>query len=465
MPASFAPLPPVPLSPVEDLVCRVDQRVNGSGRVAVVLTVEGDVDVARLRAAFAHVQHRHPKLRARITPRDGGRHQFEFPVACGPVPVSLVIAPHDRLPWRDTARRLLDDGFPPDGPLATAALLRATDRARAVLVLAVHHAVADGLSAIAIVDDLLAAYARLEADPAAAAPESRPAICVPQAPAAPDWRARLRLIGAFVRLWREEKRVRWTPLPEAAAVEPYSQWDHWVFTREDTLVLVRRCRQEKVSLSAVVIAAACRALLEELGRPEILLKCKFPIDFRETLSTPARPLTAQDLGCFVSFIQQFYRVSQDDTFWSLARRAHDDLQTGTRDGWPAFVYNSASAVRSVKPPRRTRRGTMLATNYGVLNIRDAYGGLRPAACTLVFKNDQVGPSLILEALVLGQRLNLGLAGFDLEPAFWERLRQRVKHHLDLAARPSRPQGATATSAPTNAQTDASPQRTSVAPQE
>jgi hypothetical protein len=79
------------------------------------------------------------------------------------------------------------------------------------------------------------------------------------------------------------------------------------------------------------------------------------------------------------------------------------------------------------------RVTLLATNYGVVDVSEAYGSLRLRACMLTFKHDVSGPSLIMEAMVVGQRLNIGLAGDSLAPAFWERLQIAIRRHLDAAA--------------------------------
>jgi hypothetical protein len=87
-------------------------------------------------------------------------------------------------------------------------------------------------------------------------------------------------------------------------------------------------------------------------------------------------------------------------------------------------------------PKMTRstnqRETLLATHYGVLNMRETYGSLRPQRCTLMFKNEITGPSLVMEALVLSQRLNIGFAADDLDPAFWEQLQIAVRRQLDAA---------------------------------
>jgi hypothetical protein len=78
--------------------------------------------------------------------------------------------------------------------------------------------------------------------------------------------------------------------------------------------------------------------------------------------------------------------------------------------------------------------TLLANNYGVLNAKDAYGSLRPRECTLTFRNHAHGPSLVIQALVMGRQLNVGLAGDSLKPSFWSEFQAGVRNHLRAAAR-------------------------------
>jgi hypothetical protein len=74
----------------------------------------------------------------------------------------------------------------------------------------------------------------------------------------------------------------------------------------------------------------------------------------------------------------------------------------------------------------------------VLNLREAYGSLRPQACTVTLKNDTIGPSTLFEALVIGQRLNISFVADCLDPAFWEQLQVAVRQRLDAAISTSEP---------------------------
>ena len=218
------------------------------------------------------------------------------------------------------------------------------------------------------------------------------------------------------------------------------------------------------------MAAVFCGIMDCLPAREALLKCQIPFDIRDTLEGPSGPIAKEDLGCFVSIMNEFYEFHQQPSFWDLARRSHQNQQAFVKNGGPSFYFNLASAVpllekvallrrlfarAASKPAPPAKRVTLLATYYGVVNLRNTYGSLHPRECTLMFKNAEVGPSILMESLVMGQRLNIGFVGDSLEPVFWERLQIAVRTRLDAAI----------SAAETAHQDEVGVQRMSVAPQE
>jgi len=445
-PQTSGPVEPVLLSPVESYFWRFEEDMAGAFRVTVLLRLDGCIEADLLAAALEQLQRRHPKLRAVIAPGADGRLQYRFDRAAPPIPFEIIDCSEVETPWRETTRRILQTGLPPGGPMAAVTVLRNRSRGFSELFLSVPHAIADGLSGIMLVDDLLAGYARAEAGLEAPPGSALPMVSPPRAKPSGGWRGRFRLFRRFLRLKREESRSPLTALPEERGIPPQSQWVHWVFSQEETLRLVRRCRKERTSLSGALVAAACCGLRDCLPGPEVLFKWQLPFNIRESLEGPDGPVTPQDLGCFVSNMNGTVKITGQTDYWDVARHANQELQTFIQQGGPSFGYNMASffygwnvtltRLFTGRQPKMTpsinQRETLLATHYGVVNIRDAYGSLRPRECTLMFKNEITGPSLVMEALVLGQRLNIGFAGDDLDPRFWEQLHATVRRRLDAA---------------------------------
>jgi hypothetical protein len=181
--------------------------------------------------------------------------------------------------------------------------------------------------------------------------------------------------------------------------------------------------------------------LDCLSLSDAVFKYQFPFDIRNALEVSGGIVTGEDVGSFASIMNAFLEVPQRATFWDVARRAHEQIQTFVDHGGPAFYYNLARTAehpliaRAVPrlPSMRSTRTTLYATNYGVANLAETYGKLTPRACTVTFPNSIAGPSLVIVALAVGAELNVGFAANRLEPAFWERLQFAVRRHLQAAA--------------------------------
>jgi hypothetical protein len=470
------PMESVPLSPVESYFWSFEQDMDGAFRVTVLLRLEGCIEANFLAAALEQLQRRHPKLRAAIALGADGLLRYQFKSLAPPIPLEIIDCYEAETPWRETTRRLQQTNLSANGPLAAVTVLRNRAQGRCEVFLMLPHAIADGMSGIMLMDDLLTEYARAEAGEDRPMSPALPVITAPRAKPTGGWRGRSRLFRRFRSMKREEKRTALTSLPEARDIPPQSQWVHWVFSREETVTLTRFCRKERASLSGALVAAACCGVKDCLQAPDALFKWQLPFNIRELLTGSAGPVTAQDLGCFVSNMNGLLKITDELTFWDVARSAHQELQLFMEQGGPSFSYNTASFLYGLKvnafrllkrplpkmTPASYQRETLLATHYGVLNIRDAYGSLRPKECTLMFKNEITGPSLIMEALVLGQRLNVGFAADDLEPAFWDQLHLAVRARLDGAIRGSSRGNERLTGLPSD---QAAAHRISVAPHE
>jgi hypothetical protein len=443
IPPTFESIEPVPLSPVEDMFWSVEEGFEGAFRGTIVVHLNGCIEADVLVLALRQLQHRHPKLRAAIAQGSDGRRRYVFDPAAPPIPFRIEDYEGADPRWREETRRLLQIKFPAAGPLVAIGVLRNRSAGRCELLVAVHHAIADGVSAITIVNDLLSAYADAEAHLDVPAGPVLPIVTAARAPSSGGTRGRLWLLRRFLRIQWQERRSPATNLPRVRDIPPQSQWVHWTFSREETLALVRRCRKERTSLSGVLASAMCCGLMECLPIPKATFKCQFPFSIREMLEGPAGPVTPEDLGCFVSIMNESYTMLPRPAFWELARRAHTDLQAFVRHGGPALYHNLATAIvgrllvraAASMPVWKEERPTLFVTHYGVANIRDAYGSLRPERSTLIFKNDVIGPLLVMEGLVMGHRLNVGVAADGLEPAFWERLQVAVRRYLVDASGP------------------------------
>src|SRR4030095_9333799 len=115
-------------------------------------------------------------------------------------------------PSREDPRRLIQGRSPVAGPLVAVTVLRNRPQGASELLLTAHHAIADGLSAIMLANDLLTEYGRAEAHLKDTRP-ALPAVAAQRARVPGGWLGRLRLFRRVIRLQRKEKRSRQSTLP------------------------------------------------------------------------------------------------------------------------------------------------------------------------------------------------------------------------------------------------------------
>ncbi|HEX5760996.1 MAG TPA: amino acid adenylation domain-containing protein [Thermoanaerobaculia bacterium] len=142
---------------------------NAALHIAAPIRVRGALDPGRLERALAGVVARHETLRTRFPARGGRpRQEVEPAVRCALRVVDLRHLPHRAAREAEAARRAAREKAAPfdlaRGPLLRAALLR-LDAEEHLLLLTVHHIVADGWSLGILLRELAALYAGQELPP------------------------------------------------------------------------------------------------------------------------------------------------------------------------------------------------------------------------------------------------------------------------------------------------------------
>jgi hypothetical protein len=430
----------VPMSAVEAVFWRE------SLRVVTICWLDGCVEEARLATAIRAVEARHPKLRTVPVEGPGGTPAYRLDRDGPPVAWSIRDGAAAAASWRDHAREMVAAGPTPPAPWAEVRALRDRATGTSLLIVAVYHAVADGRALIQLTQDLLAAYAEAEAGAPATVPPS-PVLSDARV-AATRWRDRLWLARRFLRVEREDRRTPWVRLPPAPDLPPLSQWAHRAFAADASLRLARRCRAEKASLTALLVAAAACAVSDAVDAGPVPVKWQSAFDVRESLTSPAGPVPADAIGSFMALMRGACRVAPARDLWAEARLVQEEIDAFSAHGGPAAAYRLVQLARP-RPPvgippaadegrpgsAERRRPTVFVTHYGLLALRAAYGSLRPTAFGLGLRGNPVtGSRLFVEGVVLGRQLNISVGACDaLQPAFWADFHAAFDRHLDRAA--------------------------------
>jgi hypothetical protein len=346
-----------PLGAIERMLHRQSEVYPIHFSVAAELT--GAFTPTQLQAALAAVQKRHPLLRVHIEDQPGTRLGFYQPAIVPAIPLTVFEA-SDGYTWQQLAATEVSMRLDPRvAPLVRAVLLRQGPTA-ATLILSFDHTVADGLSAVFVLEDILAVLngyelailptTRSQEEWLAALPSSLPAGDAP-APAPPiDER-----LSALVSL-----------APFAGAVPDLSTL---TLNEAFTSQLVQRCRAEQTTVHAALVAATTQVMLR-VGHREVV-RVFSPFNFRKLLGEGMR-----DCGVYFNAARTGFLPEQTQDFWELARLTSAELakarsEAGTRGVSAAieqFIPAEVTAAGAAGFVQQALSCETLMSNLGVLDV-------------------------------------------------------------------------------------------------
>jgi hypothetical protein len=325
--------------------------------MVLALEVRGTLPPERLRAALDKAQRRHPLLGVNTELGPGGLPWFTSD-GVGPIPLAVVdgadAGETQRLAERDLGATFdRDRAGAARAPLMRVTLVRPRDpEGPTGLIFTSQHIVADGLSMVFLVRDLLGFLDEPDApvtvlDAPARADDLLPARVRRRIPRSP-WRfhVALRLLRLFARL-----RFGRHPAPPPPTTTRTRTWE---LTPDETSRLRARCRREGVSIQSAI----CAAFLTSFR------SIHTPVSLRGVLARPV----GESVGLYVgsAYVRMRYRSARG--LWGNARRFQRRLRSALRD--PFWVFRLFSKSVSAEE----------AGALGRLMIRVASSG-RPLAIT------------------------------------------------------------------------------------
>lgn len=298
-----------PLGTWEGFCHLMHETFHGSSVLVFAAPLDGRLDPGRLHAALEVLVARHPLLRARIV--DGPA----FAAAPPEVPLSVEEAGD----WRPVFDRQVNRAFRvAEEPPWRATLVRGSgDDA---LILALHHAIADGLSGVRLLDQL-GALLRADALPPPQSLPVTPAIDRVQR----DPVGRLRYLWRFlVQRWRHRAAARHRMSFEGTAPFAERRTRHAQATVEPELLdaLLQASRTHDTTLHGTLAAAQLLAQHAVQGGEPAWLSFFSAVDLRPHAEPP---LPDEAIGCLISVMDTLHRVDDDTALWPLARACREQL--------------------------------------------------------------------------------------------------------------------------------------------
>jgi acyl-CoA synthetase (AMP-forming)/AMP-acid ligase II/acyl carrier protein len=276
--------------------------------VTTAIALQGPLDLAALREALRILVARHEALRSVVKQQDGRLMQWvqpPFALALDPIPVQDEAAAVAAL--QGFAQQSFDLAA---GPLIRARLLRLSAESH-LLVLSLHHAVADGWSRAILVRDIAALYAAATGSGADLPPAKLHYADFTA------WQRRREAAGAFAAslgFWRE--RLAGAPrfvLPSDRPVPEFADWRgaRWMTELGPDLAGALRdlARSRQVTLFMVLLTGFAMVLHEASRARDLVVAV--PVGNR-----PSRDLEPA-IGCFVNLLPLRLAIDGDRSFAAL----------------------------------------------------------------------------------------------------------------------------------------------------
>jgi hypothetical protein len=276
----------------------------------------GSFGPAQVRQALVAVQHRHPLLSVHLEDHPGTRLGYYRAAVVPPIPLTVL---DTSLSWEQVAAEELATPFDPTtAPLLRVVLLR-QGPAAATLVLTFDHTIADGKSAVFVLQDIVSVL------------NGQPLAVLPVPPSRETLLAR---------------KPAPTDSPVAVAMPPAPDWlmapgtlrsfdgaqpdiTSLAFSEALTSQLVQRCRTEQTTVHAALVAAASLVLARVGHRQHV--RAMSPIDIRELLGVD------RDCAMYFNSTRTAYSAEQPQAFWEVARATSAQLLQGRAESTTRFI--------------------------------------------------------------------------------------------------------------------------------
>lgn len=394
-----------PLGAFETLYYRYAQRNPLHFAVAAEFGIA--LGESGVRSALAAVQHRHPLLSAYVEDRPDGRLAFHRPEIVAPIELTVSRQPSHE--WQTHAARELSRPFDRSrAPLMRALLIG--DRSASTLLLTFDHTIADGISAVLVLDDVVAALngEHLTPLPLPASQEDMIARSLPAVESFPDFSA---------------ADPRMTPACSIRAFDSATTLEiHKAeLSATETTRLVQRCRAERTTVHAALVAAASRVRGKERG--EDFIGVFTAINFRD--------LIGADRDCADYFVGTRTGMAPLDgsSVWDQARVVGGEL-AGPRSA--AGVATTSAVIQQSIPADAGVEAVedflvsnlsfeLMISNLGVREVGGARA-VRPTAVWGPIVFDQVDGEYASGVITYDNRLRIVTCGHTPVETFVEEVR-------------------------------------------
>lgn len=333
--------------------------------------VKGELQPTALTQALDRLQQRHPLLRVSIALDSKNNPWFveqSFPVPC------YILQRQGELHWQEIATRELQQPFVwSNAPLIRVVLLHSAHLSELLVVC--HHAIADGLATVNLIQELLTLLSDPEQDtPARPVPLSLEVLLPNRQPA----QKMLMLLARGLLHLKQFIQVLKRDSGQFLVFDSL-QVSGKTLSAEFTTALIYRCRAEEITVHAAICTAILFAIALHQKSLEKLLKCFSPINMRPYLQSRLE----QDCGTYIAPALTTHSMDASSSFWQTARSLKSELMAQTETSYLLMLAQQHELVVGAKPhPKLLQQvflercnSDVMVTNLGRLAIPQRFGHL------------------------------------------------------------------------------------------
>lgn len=382
-----------------------------------VSSIQGVIFCDVLKSAIDVLQKRYPLLQVHLQESD----DVLFFNADGTltIPLRTIERRHDQQ-WLEIAEDELLQKFSGEyEPLCRITLLQTSDQfGKNELIVTFHHAIADGISALHFMHELLSCYQQLV--------EGIPIPLSDSLPLLPPLEQLLKKclsdtsIADFTQTAPSQTSASPTLLIEQTAnvVDRKTRLIPRELNQSLTSQIKSRCRDEQTTVHGALCAALILACAQQLSsEAPVLVSCSSSINLR----TSCFPLVEPSyIGYFNSNVTTTHSVGLNANFWELARECHSNTNRLVRHKVPHYQASNAELLNKYQPSflaqfaeqNMGRNTTAHVSNLGQCDLKSSYGSIQLESFYFATGLSLVGACLWLGAVTVNQKLFCSFAYTD-----------------------------------------------------
>ncbi|MEZ4777032.1 MAG: condensation domain-containing protein [Bacteroidia bacterium] len=377
----------------------------------IVIHLHATLTLPTLAAALDNLQSRHSLLQASIRHRKG-RYFFEKLPAPSPIPLSAAPRIHETS-WETETEKALNSYFDPNGPLLRCVYVHNSSPASEILLI-LHHAIIDGISARLILSDFLKL---LGGQKLAHLHHLNQSHGVP-----PEFRGLpglKRKMAFMVRQFADE--FAFALNGEKPAIPPHSENGVVCFTLDEdcSQKILKKAGEMGISINSLIGAAMLHALYPDtLNTKSSPRRAVFFADMRAKMDPPVPPLA---LGCYVSMARFSVNILPGDAVSVTAKKLWERIfAAGKKGEFILYAMMSLQVMKAMLTLKKLRMADTALSYIGQLDIHPQYGDIAVKDIKAFITNNRFGPKFTAFALCvfgcIGVDMNFLKAEFSHEEA-------------------------------------------------